>query len=559
MRHLVLAIALIVSACGSDPQQPDPPDRDPPPRPSEGIIRVRADTAGSWVQAGQYPIVLDGAQVQKYLSPLSSEPKDLAVAPGTHTVSLAGLPPWCSVGSDAPLSVEVAAAAVVDVRFRVTCTGAAVSFVTSGAVPDRDGYVVVVDDAARFSISVPNGSQVIGIAPGRRVVTLDGLASHCRPARPSWEFDVTPTGPNPLRLEVTCLSARLRAEITTTGSDLDADGYVADLDTTASGTDPWTGLRGTTEMDLGALPVGTAWTVSLSEAAPNCSIDTPVRRGTMAEADTTVVLRFAVTCVPLPAPGILISMFYSDYFYGFYAVAARWLDTPTVTSPFGIGDEIGNAEWSPDGRLIAYEAWYAEGAVMVRSRDSAQPRRLGPGTQPVFAPDGQSVLFLAPTRRSILRVGVSGGAATTVLSSAEDVVAFDLSPDGSRVVMVLGGTIPTLVIANADGSDVRTLEAGVATGRPRFSPDGTEIVAQSAGRGFTPGAWFTVRPDGTGRRSVGPTESTAAAWSPDGSRIVFARQGQPNVLVSVRRADGGDERTLTQLWTFAPVVSLSWR
>jgi hypothetical protein len=533
------------------------------PGPDEGIINVRVGTAGTWLQSGQYGIVLDGAPTQQFVTPGLSA-TNLAVAPGTYAVSLAGLPPWCSAG-DAPLRVEVPAEAVAVASFTVTCTGAQVTVATTGLVPDRDGYTILVDGTTLFA-SRPEETLVLGIAPGRRVITLDGVAPHCRPARPAWELEVQALGANPLQIDVSCASAQVVAEVVMTGGDVDPDGLFAQLASSALDEFGGSGTQVRTSAQVGVLPAGADWEVTLSDQAPNCRIEQPVRRGTLGATDTLVVAAFAVSCTPLPSAGLLISYVESDEWFGLYPTVRRWVDSPLTPLPLFVGS-IENAEWSRDGTTMAYEEWATFREIVLRSRDRAEGRALGAGRQPVFTPDGQGVLVLespptgaAATR--ILRYDVAGGPPRAVLGEPRGIVSFDLSPDGRRLVMVRGNAIlgHELVLVNLDGGGVQPLAGGAAPTRPRFSPDGTEILAE-VDDGLGSGArWHALRTDGSGRRAFANLFAWAAAWSPDGSRIAFAERDPGSRIVSVRSTDGGDLRVLEEPSGLPrEVTSLSWR
>jgi Tol biopolymer transport system component len=156
--------------------------------------------------------------------------------------------------------------------------------------------------------------------------------------------------------------------------------------------------------------------------------------------------------------------------------------------------------WSPDGKRIAFEGW-----------DDADPSRNGVYT--ASYPDLGDLERLSETPFHDIPV--------------------DWSPDGTMLVFFRqshaepwdqGGS---LWIANVDGSGIRELAMTEPSPNwwARFSPDGSKLLFGSA-RLQEAGALWTIQPDGTnltklfedseGRFPITP------AWSPDGSRIMFA-------------------------------------
>ncbi|HYN52897.1 MAG TPA: hypothetical protein VES62_18400 [Thermoleophilaceae bacterium] len=110
-----------------------------------------------------------------------------------------------------------------------------------------------------------------------------------------------------------------------------------------------------------------------------------------------------------------------------------------------------------------------------------------------------------------------------------------------------------------DGSDLQLVRRmprkWPGAGAPDWSPDGKRLLFStycyfgSCGQPPTGTQLFTVRPNGRGLRKLTrlPGNSTQPAWSPNGKRIVFARNRRlgPEADIYTMRADGTGVRRLT--------------
>ena len=179
-----------------------------------------------------------------------------------------------------------------------------------------------------------------------------------------------------------------------------------------------------------------------------------------------------------------------------------------------------NPSWSPNGLRLAFD------------------RHMGPD-DPSLSPRSPSDVFV---------MSLNGGDQTNLTNSPADDSQPAWSPDGSRIVFVSDrnanqeGT-SRLFIMNADGSGVTPLTTGDGLGpftgdvSPSWSPDGSKVVFARGVPSDFPGASaiFVINADGSGlkrltklqARTIRPESRHAwgaPAWSPDGSKIIYVQR-----------------------------------
>ena len=131
------------------------------------------------------------------------------------------------------------------------------------------------------------------------------------------------------------------------------------------------------------------------------------------------------------------------------------------------------------------------------------------------------------------------------------------SPDGKRIAFVreVDGLTDAAFVVDHNGRHLTQLtpwDMGV-TGKLDWSPDASRILISTpqAERAGTASNVITIRPDGTGLTelthdtTVG-VRNLADSFSPDGTRIVFARKDANGLLqLWVMDADGGGAAQIT--------------
>jgi hypothetical protein len=167
--------------------------------------------------------------------------------------------------------------------------------------------------------------------------------------------------------------------------------------------------------------------------------------------------------------------------------------------------------WSPDGTKIAYvgNSISFDGNLFVLDVRTGEATKITDETvsQPQFTPDGSSLLY-------------------TVYSIVEGVEAAVL-----RIVPVTGGKSTLLFDPQARGFGY--------TGEGSLSPDGSLVTFMGHRIGGPGAIRFVANADGTDWRSIGSCISNpAGTWSPDGSRIVCGPNGPPPGIRVVDIATG---------------------
>lgn len=200
----------------------------------------------------------------------------------------------------------------------------------------------------------------------------------------------------------------------------------------------------------------------------------------------------------------------------------------------------GRLRISPDGRNAAF---VRGGAVWVRSLDAkATPRQVtgldsdGGGCVPSWSSDGKQLIVSVGVHDDqqkrwvfkTIRVNVDGSGREPLPIPAEDGVE-DWSPDGKWLLIASSRNAKIgwqLYLMHPDGTEPRQITEGGNPFFARFSPDSRRVLYSDGPGESRRGAWV-VDIDGKSRRHVFPTgkHNGSGCWSPDGSRIAFAIDG----------------------------------
>lgn len=241
---------------------------------------------------------------------------------------------------------------------------------------------------------------------------------------------------------------------------------------------------------------------------------------------------------------------------------------------------IDGIAWSPDGRFIAAVGQtyrtdpvrFVPRLYLISADGSALPgtdsaaRILGNDDvgvgAPAWAPDGSYVYVATPTHLLGLEMATGVEKYLATWPAGAGFGTGGVSPDGTKIVIDMADPNGETVMAlfSLHDSSLRTIREfgvrGAAFGGAAWSPDGSRILFTSLHDEVLPdGAHalasriYTVAADGSDERLLYTGEPTGvflhARYSPDGSRIAFEGFANGQLDVFVMDALGGNVRNVT--------------
>jgi WD40 repeat protein len=458
---------------------------------------------------------------------------------------------------------------------------------------DPDGYFLAIDGGPARTVEVDASVTIDSLPPGRHLLALTGMAANCT---------VLGENPRPLNIAaqhqpiivnfyVSCAArtGTVHVSATTTGADLDPDGYAV----TVTGVPDATILPNGTH-DFSAVREG-AVEVQLSGISGNCAVVGANPQTVNLELGATINAAFSIQCLQaggiqvittttgayldpgsysfeIKRPGdssgirtpisqngtVAVSGMLGDYSLTLLNVGANCDVAETnpraLTATGGATTPVAfNITCGPPGELAFVIAYTNNDDIYVASTIGGGGHSLANDPKldlnPAWSPDGARIAFASERdgNREIYVMNADGSRLLRLTNVSADDEEPAWSPDGTKIAFVSARDGPAeIYVMNADGSNQVRLTSGPNYYTfPAWSPDGTKIAFASSGGG-TEGIWImNVDGSGTTRLTANNSRDVAPAWSPDGTRIAFSRNRAGNSDIFLINVDGSGLIQLT--------------
>src|SRR5206468_1858747 len=273
--------------------------------PLTGDIIVAANTDGSDLDPNGYTATLDLTKSQSL--PTNGSTTFSGVLEGAHVVQLSGVASNCTVNTKNPLPVTLVGSSTT-ATFSVTCTATTgslkVTTNTTGSDLDPDGYTVVVDGSQSKAIGINSSVTFSGLSPGDHSVQLNGVAQNCTVTSNPRTVGITAGSTTTTTFTVICAATtgNLTVSNSTTGSNLDADGYTVTVSGPAGTASKTMATNG--NVSFANIPPG-SYQVTLSGQAANCTVTSANPQTANVPSGGTATTSFTVSCAATTTTGTL--------------------------------------------------------------------------------------------------------------------------------------------------------------------------------------------------------------------------------------------------------------
>lgn len=431
---------------------------------------------------------------------------------------------------------------------------------TGNGVPTSSG-TVTVDDTAPKAL-VLNGSVTYpALAVGQHAIAFNSPgAANCSLVDSNPVIvTVHPSTTAHVAFPTQCFGVgSIEVTTTTTGVDLDADGYGVAITNDALG--GWTVyLPANGNNTLMDAREGT-YSVSLNGLAPNCVAAASNPISVTVVNGQTSRLALAVTCTAFGAIRVTATTSGMDFDPDGYAAVADLALGGGVSVPVN-----GSATFTQvgAGTQNVTLSGLAANCSVVGANPVSVTVTSGATTDVSFAiacapvlPVGSAIAFTSLRDGNAEVYALRAGDSFTPVNLTNNAAADGApvwSPDGLAIAFATYRDLDDEIYKmNADGSAPANLTLRAGSDRePAWYPNGQKIAFVSTRNDHgdsVPAEIFVMTPDGSGARTALTASSggsTSPAWSPDGSKIAFVSVRDGNAEIYVMNANGSSPVNLT--------------
>lgn len=434
---------------------------------------------------------------------------------------------------------------------------------TTGAALDPDGYFLMVDNGAPRSLEPTSAITVAALSPGPHTVQLAGITASCvLDGENPRTVEIAAGETASVRFDITCNPA-LQLRVSTTGSELDPDGYGGSIDGEA-----W-GPLAPNDVEIVPFLQPGPHTIALSGVAPNCAVSGENPRTVNFVDGEGANVHFDVVCNPAGTLEVVIAPNAGDPDPDGYVVTLNGGPRMGISAQGGRFEFLSPGDYTValsdvapncilSGPNIATATLVSGGVATVNFTVVCGPL--------VAVPPGQDIAVDANTE--IYLLSADGSKFVNLTNNSDDEFFVKWSPNGRKIVFtsghdVIDGPFPYqhhfeshVFVMNADGSGRTQLTNGVREEGAAWSPDGGKIAYMGA----TPDSsspdssshLFVMDADGSrqtqltrlGRLSSYLNEGELA-WSPNGTKIAYSNGVLDHPGILVINADGSEATRLT--------------